>query len=707
MRVYNPEHIRNVVLVGHQGSGKTSLAESMLYVSNKTRRLGTVTEGSTVSDYQPSEKERQMSIFSSLLHAEWNEHKINIIDTPGYPDFVGEVVAAVRVADTAIFVMNAQEGVEVGTELAWAAATENQKPAMFVINQIDRPQADVESLITQMRDRFGSGITVIQFPGGAPNELIDVLIMKKITFDSSSQGPPTFSEIPDEFRGRAEELHNALVEDIAVSDEELMEKYLESERLTEDEMRAGLRDAMLQRSLYPIFCAAATANVGSARLMSFIGNVVPSPLEAASLPLTEGKVPEPSMDGNPVVFVYRTMAEHHVGDYSFFRVCNGAIESGMDLENVQSGTSERLGQLYVLCGRDRETVPRMNMGDIGALVKLRDTHTNNTLHKKGNRVVVTPIPFPEPRYREAIHAKTEGEEDKLAQGLHQITAEDPSLVVTHEPHLSQITLGGQGAMHLKVAQYRLKSKVNVEVEYSRPRVAYRETVTTEARESYRHKKQTGGAGQFADISVLIEPLDGEFRKRPDINVRNVAQAQTAWGSTIEFIDAIVGGVIDMRRFFGAIQKGVLEGMQRGPVAGYPVGDVRFVIFDGGMHSVDSNENAFRTAARMVFRESFRKAKPVILEPIHDVEVTVPDTYTGDVMGDLNGRRATIKGMEAEGTMQKILVQVPEAELYQYSTRVRSMTQGRGIHSARFSHYQAMPRNVQEKVVAAAAKEDQD
>lgn len=707
MKVYNPEHIRNVVLVGHQGSGKTSLAESMLYVSKKTRRLGTVTEGSTVSDYQPSEKERQMSVFSSLLHAEWKEHKINIIDTPGYPDFVGEVVAAVRVADTSIFVMNAQEGVEVGTELAWAAATENEKPAMFVINQIDRPQADVDSLITQMRDRFGSGITVIQFPGGAPNELIDVLIMKKITFDSSSQGPPTFSEIPDEFRERAEELHNALVEDIAVSEEELMEKYLESERLTEDEMRAGLRDAMLQRSLYPIFCTAATENVGSARLMSFIGNVAPSPLEAASLPLTEGKVAEPSMDGNPVVFVYRTMAEHHVGDYSFFRVCNGAIESGMDLENAQSGASERLGQLYVLCGRDRETVPRMNMGDIGALVKLRDTHTNNTLHRKGNRVVVTPIPFPEPRYREAIQAKVEGEEDKLAQGLHQITAEDPSLVVMHEPHLSQITLGGQGAMHLKVAQYRLKSKVNVEVEYTRPRVAYRETVTTEARESYRHKKQTGGAGQFADISVLIEPLDGEFRKRPDINVRNVAQAQTAWGSTIEFIDAIVGGVIDMRRFFGAIQKGVLEGMQRGPVAGYPVGDVRFVIFDGGMHSVDSNENAFRTAARMVFRESFRKAKPVILEPIHDVEVTVPDTYTGDVMGDLNGRRATIKGMEAEGTMQKILVQVPEAELYQYSTRVRSMTQGRGIHSARFSHYQSMPRNVQEKVVAAAAKENRD
>ena len=702
MKTYNSDHIRNVVLVGHQGSGKTSLAESMLYVSKKIRRLGNVVEGSTVSDYQPSEKERQMSIFSSLLHAEWKEHKINIIDTPGYPDFVGEVVAAVRVADTSIFVMDAQEGVEVGTELAWVAAAENEKPVMFVINQIDRQQADVDSLITKMRDRFGSGITVVQFPGGSPNILIDVLVMKQISFEPDSQNPPTFQDIPEEFRERAEELHNALVEDIAVSDEALMEKYLETDRLTEEEMRAGLREAMLARSLYPVFCTAASSNVGTARLMSFIDNVAPSPLDAPSLSTTDAKA-----DQSPVVFIYRTMAEHHVGDYSFFRVCNGTIESGMDLENAQSGAIERLGQLYALCGRDRETVACMNSGDLGALVKLRDTHTNNTLRKKGDKVVVTPIPFPEPRYREAIQAKTEGEEDKLAQGLHQITAEDPSLVVVHEPHLSQITLGGQGAMHLKVAQYRLKSKVNVEVEYARPRVAYRETVTTEARDSYRHKKQTGGAGQFADISVLIEPLQGEFRKRPDINVRNVVQATTAWGSTIEFIDAIVGGVIDMRRFFGAIQKGVLEGMQRGPVAGYPVGDVRLVIFDGGMHSVDSNENAFRSAARMVFRESFRKANPVILEPIHDVEVTVPDPYTGDVMGDLNGRRATIKGMESEGAMQKILVQVPEAELYQYSTRVRSMTQGRGIHSARFSHYQAMPRNVQEKLVTSASKTDQE
>ena len=347
----------------------------------------------------------------------------------------------------------------------------------------------------------------------------------------------------------------------------------------------------------------------------------------------------------------------------------------------------------------------MAAGDLGALVKLRHTHTNDTLRRKGRDVVIAPIDFPAPRYRAAIRPVSEGEEDKLAQGLHQITAEDPSLIVHHDPHLSQVTLGGQGELHLRVAQYRLRAKVNVEVDFSRPKVAYRETVTTEARRSYRHKKQTGGAGQFADISVLIEPLDGEFTKRPDISVRNVVDASTGWGSSIQFIDGIVGGVIDMRRFFGAIQKGVLEAMQRGPVAGYPVGNVRLVIYDGGMHSVDSNEAAFRTAARMCFRDAFRDARPVILEPIHDVVVTVPESYTGDVMGDMNTRRARIQGIESEGALQKIKAQVPEAELYRYSTALRSMTQGRGIHQAAFSHYEAMPRNVQEQVIREAAKED--
>lgn len=700
MNVYDTEQIRNIVLVGHQGSGKTSLAESMLLASGRIRRLGSITEGNTVSDYHPSEKERQISIFSSLLNVEWNKCKINILDTPGYPDFVGEVAASMRVADTALFVMNAQEGIEVGTELAWGYAAENKKPSMFVINQIDRQHADVDTLIAQIRDRFGAGASVLQFPG-AEGKIIDVLLMKQLSFNEN--GEMSAEAIPAEYQDQAEELHSSLVEDIAVNDEELMELYFENGELTEDEMRGGLRDAMLSRSLFPIFCSASTSTVGAARLMDFIINVTPSPDKMPPAPSEspDGLAPDPN--GRPIALVYRTMAEHHVGDYSYFRVYSGVIESGMDLENARSGSSERLGQLYTLCGRERDTVARMVTGDMGTLVKLRSTNTNDTLRKKGDRTVVAPIDFPQPRYRASIRPTTEGEEEKLAQGLHQITAEDPSLIVTHDPHLSQVTLGGQGELHLRVAQYRLKNKVNVGVEFSRPKVAYRETVTREARSSYRHKKQTGGAGQFADISVLIEPLEGEFQPRPDISVRKTVQATTGWGSTIEFIDAIVGGVIDMRRFFGAIQKGVLEGMQKGPVAAYPVGDVRLVIYDGGMHSVDSNENAFKTAARMCFRHAFHDARPVILEPIHDVTVTIPDSYTGDVMGDLNTRRARIKGIEAEGAMQKILADVPEAELYQYSTAVRSMTQGRGIHSSSFLRYEAMPRNVQQKVVADAAK----
>lgn len=703
MKAYNAGQIRNVVLVGHQGSGKTTLAESMLFVSGSTHRMGSITEGNTVSDYHSSERERQMSIFSSLLHTEWNKYKINIIDTPGYPDFIGEVTAAMKVADTAIFVMNATEGIEVGTELAWSYAVETDKPSMFVLNQLDRQQADVDRLVAQIKGRFGAGATVLQFPGADSRTIIDVLLMKQLTFPASKNGKAEVGDIPADLQERAEELHNALVEDIAVNDEALMELYFEKGELSEDEMRQGLRAAIINRELFPIFCTIATENVGASRLMSFIDNVCASPADMPPATTVAGDAVVADIDASPVVFVYRTMAEQHVGDYSFFRVYGGTIETGMDLENPQSGTTERLGQLYALNGRERDTVSKMVAGDIGALVKLRDTHTNNTLRKKGSKVIITPIAFPEPRYRVSIQPKNEGEEDRLAQGLHQITAEDPSLKVLHEPHLSQVTLGGQGELHLRVAQYRLKHKVNVEVEYGRPRVAYRETVTVEARSSYRHKKQTGGAGQFADIAMLIEPLEGEFQKRPDISVRNTVNVKTGWGSTIQFIDGIVGGVIDMRRFFGAIQKGVLEVMQRGPIAGYPVGDVRLVVYDGGMHSVDSNEAAFKAAARMCFRESFRKAKPVILEPIHEVEVTVPESYTGEVMGDMNTRRARIQGIEAEGILQKIKALVPEAELYRYSTSVRSMTQGRGIHASTFSHYEAMPRNVQEQVVTDASK----
>jgi elongation factor G len=701
MNVYDADHIRNVALVGHHGSGKTMLAEAMLFSSGAIRRMGDIESNGTVSDFHPSEHERQMSVFASLLHAEWKGHKINIIDTPGYPDFVGEVISALKVADTALFVMNAVEGVQVGTELGWTYGEMINMPSMFVINQMDRPEADFRMLVTQLKERFGGGATVVQIPGGAGSRsIIDVLLMKQLTFPENG-GDPVVGEIADEFRAEAEQLHTTLIEDIAENDEGLMELYFEKGELDEDEMREGLHRAMLRRQLFPIFVASATTGIGISRLMSFIDNVLPSPREIPPADVEEGEPVAADSSGDPIAFVYKTMAEQHVGDYSFLRIYSGTFSQGMDLENAQTSTTERLGQLFAINGRDRDPVQTMEAGDLGALVKMKNTHTNNTLRPKGSRVVIEPIEFPEPRYRVAIRTTHEGEEDRLAQGLHQLQEEDPSLVVIHDQHLKQITLGGQGEMHLQVSRYRLAHRFNVEVEFMRPRVAYRETITRQARASYRHKKQTGGAGQFADISIMVEPLDGEFRPPSDISIRNEAEVKTDWGAKIHFVDAIVGGVIDMRRFFGAIQKGVLEATQDGPIAGYPVGNCRIVIFDGGMHPVDSNENAFKTAARMCFRDAFRSALPAILEPIYNVTITVPEDHVGDVMGDLNTRRGRIQGIEAEGVFQKILAQVPEAELYRYSTSLRSMTQGRGIHHAEFSHYEAMPRHVQEKIVEEA------
>ncbi len=703
MKVYDSDHVRNIALVGHQGSGKTMLAEAMLYESGSLNRMGSVEAGSTVSDFHDSEKERQMSVFASLIHAEWEGHKINVLDTPGYPDFVGEVISSLKVADTALFVINCGEGVQVGTELAWTYGTMTKTPAMFVLNHLDKADADFNGTVEQLQERFGREATVVQLPAGpGTRSIIDVLLMKQLTFEEGTR-KWSVSEIDEAFRERADALHNELIENIAENDEALMELYFEKGELNEDEMRAGLHQAMIDRKLFPIFLTSATENIGVSRLMSFIDNVCPKPGEMPPAETESGDPVQADAAGSPVAFVYQTMSEQHVGDYSFFKVYSGTLHAGMDLVNAQTGGSERLGQLFSINGNSRDQVEKMEAGDIGAVVKLKNTHTNNTLREKSSNIVIKEIEFPEPRYKIAVRPLREGDEDKLGHGLHQLHEEDPSLYIEHDSNLSQLVLGGQGEMHLEIAKYRLKNRFGVEVEFVQPRIAYLETVQGNSRAKYRHKKQTGGAGQFAEIAVALEPLVGEYKPPRDIKVRNVAEASTPWGSKVEFIDAIVGGVIDMRRFFGAIQKGVLEGMQRGPIAGYPVGDLRMVIFDGGMHSVDSNENAFKSAARAVFRDAFREARPALLEPIYDVEITVPDSYTGDVMGDLNTRRGRIQGIEAEGHFQKIKAQVPEGELYRYSTILRSITHGRGLHRATFSHYEAMPRNVQDKVVKAEAE----
>jgi elongation factor G len=700
MRVYDADHVRNVVLAGHQGSGKTALSEAMVYASGALDRLGSVLEGTTLSDYHPTEKDRQMSIFTSMLHAEWRGHKINIFDTPGYPDFVSEVIAPMKVADTALYVMDARAGVQVGTELAWTYGMKTQTPAMFVLNHMDHSESDFRLLVEQIKERFGRGATVVQIPGGADTRtIIDVLKMKALYYPEGER-EPEIREIPDAFAEEADELHGTLVEDIAENDEALMELYFEQGELTEDQMRDGLRAAMIKRQLFPIFVTSATEAIGVSRLMSFIDNVCPSPAAKPAETLDGDEIYADEDAEQPVAFVFRTMSEDHVGDYSFVRVYDGTVESGQDLYNARTGNTERIGQIYAINGNERDTVTKMVAGDIGALVKLKDTHTNDTLRGTDRDITITPIEFPEPRYRMAVTAADEGVEDKLAQGLHQIAAEDPSLIFEHDPLLNQLTLSGQGEMHLQIARTRLQNRSGVEIEFVRPRVSYRETVRKRARASYRHKKQTGGAGQFADLSLMVEPLNGDFNPPSDVKVRGEETVVTDWDATIHFVDAIVGGVIDMRRFFGAIQKGVLDAMSEGPVAGFPVGDVRVVIYDGGMHPVDSNEAAFKTAAFQGFREAFRKAKPVMLEPLHDITVTTPDEYTGDVIGDLNTRRGRIQGIDTEGPFQKISAQVPEAELFQYSTALGSLTHGRGLHHARFSHYEAMPQNVQDDVASS-------
>lgn len=700
MQIYDADHIRNVVLVGHQGSGKTALSEAMLHASGARNRLGRVEDGTTASDYHPTEKDREMSVFASLLHAEWKGHKINILDTPGYPDFVSEVIASMKVADTALYVMDARAGVQVGTELSWTYGEMTDTPAMFVLNHMDHAESDFRLLVKQVQERFGRSATVVQIPGGAgTRSIIDVLKMKQLYYPEG-QTDPEVRPIDEAFREEAEELHQTLVEDIAENDMDLMELYFEKGTLSEDEMKDGLRQAMIDRDLFPIFVTSATEEIGVSRLMNFIDNVCPSPA-AKPVETMAGDLLYADPEDETVAFVFRTMAEEHVGEYSFARVYHGTLAQGQDLEDPQSQSTERIGPMYAINGKEREPLQKMVAGDIGALVKLDDTRTNDTLRSPDSDLVISPIAFPEPRYRMAVRATQDGQEGKLAQGLHQISAEDPSLHVEHDSLLNQITISGQGEMHLQIARSRLKSQSDVDIEFVRPRVSYRETVQQRARASYRHKKQTGGAGQFADISMLVEPLADTFDAPSDVKLRGEEQVETEWGATIHFVNAIVGGVIDMRRFFSAIQKGVLDAMAEGPVAGCPVGDVRVVIYDGGMHPVDSNEAAFKMAAFQAFRSAFQKAHPVLLEPIHDITVTTPDEYTGDVIGDLNTRRGRIQGIETDGPFQKIVAQVPEAERFQYSTALRSITHGRGLHHARFSHYDAVPKNVQEDIVNEA------
>lgn len=700
MQIYDAHHIRNVALLGHAGSGKTTLAECMLYESGEITRRGTVEERSTVSDYHDIEHERGTSVFGTVLFAEWRNYKINIIDCPGYDDFVGEVVSALRVVDTGILVLNAVNGVEVGTEIIWKYTKQFETPVIIAINKVDMEQSKFNRAVEQAKDRFGREVTVVQYPyneGVGFNSIIDVLKMTMYRFPAGG-GKPEKLPIPAEEKDKAAELHNQLIEIIAESDETLMNLYFEKGELDEDEMRKGLQGAMISRQIFPVFCISAKQNMGSGRLMGFIDNVVPAPIEMPPQTAANGKSVPCDPDGKTCAFVFKSVSEAHLGEMSFFRVYSGKIVPGQDLFNEQTGVSERLSQVFAVNGKKRSEVNPLVAGDIGATVKLKNTHVNNTLHDKGFDLVLTPITFPEPKVRVAVSAAKKGEEDKLGIALHHIHEEDPTVVIEHSQELKQIIIHAQGEIHLSSIKWRLANRFKIDAEFHDPKVPYRETIQKSVKGMYRHKKQTGGAGQFAEVHMIVEPYHDGMPPPPGITVRGSEEHPLPWGGKLVFLNCIVGGVID-QRFLPAILKGVMDKMNEGPLTGSPARDIRVAVFDGKMHAVDSNEAAFKTAGMMAFKDCFVQADPKLLEPMYDVDVIVPDEFVGEVMSDLPSRRGMIIGIDAEGHYQFIKARMPLAELDKYSSALRAMSQGRATFSKQFSEYAPVPPMVQQKLAA--------
>jgi elongation factor G len=668
----------------------------MLLTSGTSTRFGRVEDGSTVSDYHPDEIERKISINASLLHCEWDSHKINILDTPGYSDFTGEVISSLRVSDIAVVLLKAVEGAEVGTEIVWNYTKRYQTPAVLVVNKVDNENAEFDHAFTSAKSRFGADVTLVQFPanqGLTFDSIVDVLKMKLYKYQRDGSGRFTESDIPEEFKEKADHLHEELIEKIAETDEELMNKFFEEGTLKDADLAKGLKLALNTRKIFPVFCTAASMNIGMSPLLNFLVQFGPSPADRGPAQAKDQKGQElkVALDPNaqPSLFAFKTVSEQHVGELSFFRVYSGTVTAGLDLTNYSNGKVERLGQIFVMNGKERRDVAKLFAGDIGAVVKLKDTHTNNTLSSKAFPVLYPPIDFPEPVIRMAIAARTKGDEDKIGTGLHYLHEEDPTFLVHVDGELSQTIIAGQGELHLLIVTKRLKEKYGVDVDLTEPRIPYKEAIKARVNEiEYKHKKQTGGRGQFGHVYLKIEPLPR--------------------GGGFEFVDEVVGGVVP-GRFIPAVEKGVIETMQRGVLAGYQIVDVKVTIFDGSYHSVDSDEHSFKIAGSMAFKKGILEAKPVLLEPINEIEVIVPDEYMGDVMGDLSGRRGKISGMESEGSFQKIKALVPMSEIHKYSTILRSMTQGRGVYHTKFSHYEELPREQAEKVIAAKekAKEEED
>ena len=708
MATYDSNHVKNIALLGHAGSGKTTMAECMVFEAGITSRRGSVAARNTVSDYHELETERQSSVFASLLHTTWKGYKINIIDTPGYDDFAGEVISALRIADTGVMLLNASMGVEVGTDVIWEYTDTFKTPTIFVVNQLDKDNADFDKTVREAKAHFGANVVAVQYPvqtGKGFNCIVDVLNMLMYEFGADG-GKPKKLPIPDSEKEKAEQLHKELVETIASNDEGLMDTYFEQGELSEDDMKTGLHNSMIRHDIFPLFCASAEKNMGIGRIMSYIDNVCPGANEMPPQKTKAGKTLACDVNGPACIFIFKTIIEPHIGELSLFKVYSGKVKGGIELVNENTGAVEKINQLLLMEGHNRIPVQELVAGDIGATVKLKSTHVNNTLHEKGANLELEPIIFPKTNVTIAISTVNKGEEEKLSQALHTLKEEDPTLHFEVSPELKQILLHCQGELHLQVIQWKIANIHKLEVKFDRPRIPYRETIRKMSESTYRHKKQSGGAGQFGEVYMRVEPW---YEGMPDpqaLHVRGREEINLDWGGKLVFLNCIVGGAIDTR-FLPSILKGVMEKMHNGPLTGSYVRDVRVSVYDGKMHPVDSNDISFKIAGLHAFRQAFTQADPQLLEPLHEVEVYCPDEQVGAVMSDLQTRMAVVEGMAAEGHFQKITAKVPLAQMHQYSSSLRSLTQGRARFNMHFDSYAPVTFEVQKKLIDEYSKHEVD
>jgi elongation factor G len=717
MKIYSTDKIKNIVLIGSGKSGKTTLAESMLFEGGVIDRRGDVLSKNTVSDYNEIEHQNENSVFSTVLYTEYNGKKINIIDAPGADDYVGGVISSMRPTDVAVMLINSQNGVEVGTEIQSRIAEERAKPIVLVVNHLDSEKSNFESTIESLKHSFGKNVAIVQFPvneGAGFNSIIDVITMKMYRYNGNKAGVEVL-EIPTEFADKTAEVKNELVEKAAENDESLMELFFENDGLTEDEMRAGIRKGLISRGLFPVFCVSAQKNIGVSRLLEFMTNVLPSPAEMPFQVTTEGKEIKCDVTEKTSLFIFKTSVEEHIGEIVYFRVRSGEILEGMDLVNTHTQNKERISQLFVVAGKNRQKVEKLVAGDIGVTVKLKSSKTNDTLSSPGFDVVYPNVSFLEPKFRTAIKAVEENEEEKLGEALNKMHEIDPTIIVEYSKELKQIIVHGQGEYHLRMLKWYLNNIYKIEIEYLEPKIPYRETITKRAQADYRHKKQSGGSGQFGEVHIIIEPYTEGMEepkmiklgdKEYKLSVRGTEEHKLPWGGKLVFLNCIVGGSIDAR-FLPAIVKGIMEKMEDGPLTGSYARDIRVMVYDGKMHPVDSNEISFRLAGRHAFSAAFKNAGPKIMEPVYDVEVYVPADRMGDVMSDLQGRRAIVQGMSSEKGLEKIIAKVPLAEMNKYSTALSSITGGRAMYNMKYSDYQQVPMEIQTELMKKFESEQEE